>query len=560
MAEPITIQKLIDASLDSDSLEVLVNGDENTDVNTRLGETYPSVKKAIKTLFESGGLPATPFTTKAAMESSAAILGDYAVVTDDLIDANNGLYFNDGSWVRSKYNITDLVRNLAEHYESLENSKVFYNSNRNIIEVVDATGATVLRIDENGSIHTTDLTNSIQKSIKDAEGIKTESGNLLEFVDSEFNTFAYFDATGGLRLTGIDGTAQGSIRKYAPKAFTPANRDSRYELSPASYTYLSGMAAKNPIYCPPVINTMPQNYTINSEWINNLTLTQPSEYSVVDSPYDGVKTVVHPSIAEFWGGLNGYRYYVALNPYGNGGEPVENPCLYGSNNLQDFDLLDFVPQPLDKPAVIVQYLSDNHISYDPNTGEMLIVWRDSGLDGDGLWISRTSDGINFTDKTPLWPVSNRSTHGGLLSPSLLFNIAENLWYMYTTRTDGSFEYRTANKLTGKAGDWSASNIIFSGDVTWHCDVRLIGDKVVVLINHRASERLQLAISTDWKSFTLSTNNNMLTGDAPYKASFVPIFNDNNQMALQVVWTSYNTGDVESSWRLYSATTNYVNYL
>ena len=98
MAEPITIQKLIDASLDSDSLEVLVNGDENTDVNTRLGESYPSAKKAIKEMFENGGLPATPFETKALMTASSLADGTYAVVTND-VTTSNGVYLKkSGVW------------------------------------------------------------------------------------------------------------------------------------------------------------------------------------------------------------------------------------------------------------------------------------------------------------------------------------------------------------------------------------------------------------------------------------------------------------------------------
>ena len=102
MAEPITMQQLTDASIDTDSFEVLVNGDENTDVNTRLGETYPSAKKAINTLFTNGGLPAQPFKTKALMTASSLVDGKYAQVTDET--ANNGLYLKtNGAWVKSSY-------------------------------------------------------------------------------------------------------------------------------------------------------------------------------------------------------------------------------------------------------------------------------------------------------------------------------------------------------------------------------------------------------------------------------------------------------------------------
>lgn len=113
MAESITIKALQDASLNVKSLEEVVNGNDTKQVTTRLGETYPSVKKAIKTLFENGGLPATPFKTKVLMEDSELVDGDYAVVTDDT-DDNNGIYIKEvGAWSKSKYdsksNIDDLL-------------------------------------------------------------------------------------------------------------------------------------------------------------------------------------------------------------------------------------------------------------------------------------------------------------------------------------------------------------------------------------------------------------------------------------------------------------------
>ena len=54
MADPITLKALQDASLDAKSLEVATNGDDNTDVTTRLGQTYPTLAKAIRLILEQG--------------------------------------------------------------------------------------------------------------------------------------------------------------------------------------------------------------------------------------------------------------------------------------------------------------------------------------------------------------------------------------------------------------------------------------------------------------------------------------------------------------------------
>lgn len=120
MAEPISIQQLKNASEDAISLGEAVNGDENSVVISRLGETYPTlsnalnqidskldsadaqIKQGITNLFENGGLPATPFTTKALMTASALIDNQFAMVTDDTV--NNGLYVKTaGTWVKSGY-------------------------------------------------------------------------------------------------------------------------------------------------------------------------------------------------------------------------------------------------------------------------------------------------------------------------------------------------------------------------------------------------------------------------------------------------------------------------
>lgn len=96
------MQDLANGHLDVKALGEAANGDENTIVTTRTGNTYPSAERAINIMFQNGGLPAVPFATKALMTASALVDGDYAMVTDDTV--NNGLYVKTaGSWVKSSY-------------------------------------------------------------------------------------------------------------------------------------------------------------------------------------------------------------------------------------------------------------------------------------------------------------------------------------------------------------------------------------------------------------------------------------------------------------------------
>lgn len=102
MANDLTEKLAQDMATDIVSFGELINGDENKVVTTRTGKTYPSAKKAIKTMFQNGALPAEPFATYALMTASALVDGQYAMVTDDTV--NNGLFVKTaGAWAKSTY-------------------------------------------------------------------------------------------------------------------------------------------------------------------------------------------------------------------------------------------------------------------------------------------------------------------------------------------------------------------------------------------------------------------------------------------------------------------------
>lgn len=131
MADAISIQELIDARTDAKTLEQAVNGDAVTTVLSRLGESYPTlanalsqidgkldsadaqIKQGITDLFENGGLPATPFATKALMDASSLPNGSYAIVTNDDDVNKNKLYYkvSSGNWGVSEYDNRTYIDN-----------------------------------------------------------------------------------------------------------------------------------------------------------------------------------------------------------------------------------------------------------------------------------------------------------------------------------------------------------------------------------------------------------------------------------------------------------------
>lgn len=115
MANDLTEKLAQEMATDIISFGELINGDEAKQVTTRKGETYPSVKKAFKTLFANGALPAKPFASYALMTASALVDGDYAQVTDDTV--NNGLFVKAaGVWVKSEYDPVTQAKNNLESY------------------------------------------------------------------------------------------------------------------------------------------------------------------------------------------------------------------------------------------------------------------------------------------------------------------------------------------------------------------------------------------------------------------------------------------------------------
>lgn len=95
-----------DLFADADSLEKFVNGSDSETVLTRLSAEYPTLQKAIKQMFESGGLPATPFDLHSELKTSELEVGSIALVLNDPNPTLNGYYTKqpDSSWELTKFN------------------------------------------------------------------------------------------------------------------------------------------------------------------------------------------------------------------------------------------------------------------------------------------------------------------------------------------------------------------------------------------------------------------------------------------------------------------------
>ena len=111
MSELMSLQDMANGHLDVKALGEAANGDENTIVTTRTGNTYPSAERAINIMFQNGGLPAKPFPTLAKMGTEGASLADGQLAMVYNETANNGLYVKTaGAWTKSAYDPLTLAK------------------------------------------------------------------------------------------------------------------------------------------------------------------------------------------------------------------------------------------------------------------------------------------------------------------------------------------------------------------------------------------------------------------------------------------------------------------
>lgn len=246
MADAISIQELIDARTDAKTLEEAVNGDAVTTVLSRLGETYPTLSNALNqidgqisdandmlvesvtTLFENGGLPATPFATKALMTASALVDGDYAQVTDDTV--NNGLYVKTaGAWVKSEYDpvaqakiYTDsadiATLGSARSYtddESLsintkiDNLIINDGSNKGLFYVTKD-GFPIIYVLNNGDLHVQGFEKPVQEYLV---GEYEDTSGFIDLVDKNGDMVIRFESNSDIRLRGLDNTIKQELKE-----------------------------------------------------------------------------------------------------------------------------------------------------------------------------------------------------------------------------------------------------------------------------------------------------------------------------------------------------------
>lgn len=333
-------------------------------------------------------------------------------------------------------------------------------------------------------------------------------------------------------------------------------------LSPAAGSILMGaIATRGGRIAPVPAWSLQQAWTPPLAWFQQVswTATASDGYHLIDSPYRANDQFVHPKILHFPFGWNGYRWIMGITPYAS--EPEENPCLYGSNDLKNFDLLsNWAEMPLAKPTG--RYLSDISLTYDPTTGEIVCLWRGpSPISGNDVWAifeRRTLDGYHWTAAEQIFDAAMHDIERAVC-PSLIYNASEQRWWMFMG--DKAALQAFVSK-TCKLGTWTEIPLTGAPN-EWHVDVQLVGNRLLGVGGHVDASKGGLKISYseegDWTRWTRRGADAMdvsaLTAKygvapVPYKSSAVPIVHADGTIRTALVWSTFSRLD-DKQWRVFT---------
>ena len=490
-------------------------------------------------------------------------------------------------------NITDLNDSVADI-----NNKINTYPTNDLYSWLDSEGNIVAKITSDGKFYIVGLDKSVQLTIAENTNNITDlndsvadinnkintypTNDLYSWLDSEGNIVAKITSDGKFYIVGLDKDIVTTLNNFATKSTTgegvikdtslAATRTLKDTFTQPVQTVLNSlMYAQTGAKAPPPLHYFKQNYTIDSTWINNINQFGHSNSTrlSIATPYRADDGVVHPHILEFYNGFRGYRYIICITPYYLTNEAYENPCIYGSNDLINLTLLDGFTQPLDVrplPQYSTGHNSDNTLAYDPKTGELICIWRQSLRNSDGagtrtdaLWMRKTKDGYTWTDKQRIFLSTKNMQAGGAGSPAIVYDVASEYWYMYVTtlsNTNDAMRLFRAKKLD--EDEWEYVATLTLPFKPWHQDIKIVGNKVCMIVYcYPPDNTIYFGIADNFTNFTWTQN--LLLENNAYKASFVPEFNTDNEISLKILYsTDASPSEASEKWRMYMHQTNFIN--
>lgn len=170
--------------------------------------------------------------------------------------------------------------------------------------------------------------------------------------------------------------------------------------------------------------------------------------------YDGGNEGLHPSCLYFKEGWNGYKFWFVFTPYKGMNDAIENPCMYVSQDGENFESLEGA-NPLDDITLPKEqeYNSDPELVYNSDLNRIECWWRrvqrdkyptDDGKNREIIYRRFTYDGRTWSEKEVMLDLKNPFDETRLcISPALIYE--DGIYRMWcSSAEDFEGKYRTIN--------------------------------------------------------------------------------------------------------------------
>ncbi|WP_151815070.1 hypothetical protein [Acinetobacter soli] len=556
--KPISLQKLVNADKDADTIEQVTSADKNTTVVSRLGRQYPSLAKALQTIIDAGGFK--PYSTEAELKASVPVIVPSAAYA---FDTKKVWLWNGSAWLDEGTSALDVA---------IQNIKVFvdHRDYGSIFVVEDAVGNIVAALRADGSLLLTGLSGSVQQEFSNVQQQFTNiSNSILDVLNQLANFGAKIQTNDDERyifnIIDANENIVFALTKDGELLAPSINADDSAKVT-ALESRLNDLALSLSIHKTSTKWLTPNTLSFNPSDVLALKCNIPLNIkkTVIDTPYRLDDGVVHPNVIELVIPVRGYKYLMCIDPYLNGEIEYENPVIYGSNDLISFKMLNDMPQPLDAPAYWenpVGYLSDSWFTYDHVNHELYCCYRKAITVGPdkynptdimSLWYRKTNNLLVWSEPVQMFP-DTLLGQDNLLSPCIVWDDIAQLWCMFYFSTTNNYKLRTNPDFRNING-WSAPiNLGFGAFVSAngvsgsHHEVKWVGDYLFSFFSRASTATnngyFAYAHKSNLKSWTYSTNEIMVNmpKNTMYKGSFLPVLTTDNKLKFKIFWT-YNTAD------------------
>ncbi|HYV96804.1 MAG TPA: hypothetical protein VE967_05065 [Gemmatimonadaceae bacterium] len=271
--------------------------------------------------------------------------------------------------------------------------------------------------------------------------------------------------------------------------------------------------------------------------------------SLVLETYEGSGQTVHPDFLSIPGWPAQRNGLLALTPYPNGMSMYENPVVYTSRDLLRWT----VPVPSLNPVVSPSngYLSDPDIVYDPDSGQVLMYYRQVAAENE-IMLMRSRDLFAWSAPVRVVHAPNHE----VVSPAVVRRSATD-WMMWSVNGHGGCASAESSVELRRSSDgvtWSDPLPVAldqPGFAPWHIEVQWVPSRSEywALYNAKTTEScntpaLFFATSKDGVTWTTYPSPLLERGDAPqfrdivYRSTFV----FNSETGIVTFWFSGATYD------------------